>query len=89
MNMELGKVYRLFGSKTKREAIKAYTAVLIVCPMALDALQALAELGHSAKELDGYVNENKSLKFAHFPPIFARELCQIALSTLGRGFPAI
>ena len=35
-----------------------------------------------------YVNEF-SLKFAHSPPIFSRELWQIALSPLGRGFAEI
>jgi hypothetical protein len=35
-----------------------------------------------------YVNDCL-LKFAHFPPIFARELCHIALSPLGKGFAAM
>lgn len=66
VNLFLAKLIQIFGGTNGAEAILNYKEVLRECPMALEAIDALLELGVDGIEVNSLVVNGKLLLYSYF-----------------------
>ena len=74
MNMELGRLHEKLNPLKPAEAVKAYKAVLRVCPAALDAARCLARIGTPSEELTSLTCTNAREQGLELPTCTAQWL---------------